>query len=239
MWHSELALLRKLLQDGDATLDPLQQLLLHLAGAHLCEALQLLADVIAGLILPLADEAVLLFGAARTVSHRAERRTAKLGDIGLHVLLITELVAHRLVGLLRVGLAVVTRFLVEVPDGGPAAGTRLEVAAVRSGPDLALRKKDVSEGNGGVAGVLFADCIPRRGLLDSSASSFGSDPTDEGRTASVDLALDPIIEIVRGQCFCMGGAHIHSANSGQQTRCQDDAGDHRTLGVVEAPPHDR
>jgi hypothetical protein len=33
----------------------------------------------------------------------------------------------------------------------------------------------------------------------------------------------------------MGGAHIRSANSGQQTRCQDGAGDHRTLGVVEAP----
>ena len=49
----------------------------------------------------------------------AQQGGAGLLDVALHVLSLLELIAHRLVRLLLVMLALVAGFLVEVSDGGP------------------------------------------------------------------------------------------------------------------------
>ena len=124
-------------------------------------------------------------------THGAERGAANVGDIRLHHLLVAELVAHGLVGLLVVGVAVVARRLVEVADRRPAPRAGREVAAVRAGADLGFGEQHVAERHGSVAGVLLRDSIPGRGLLASSASARVEHPVSCGQGGGQSAAPAP------------------------------------------------
>eukprot|EP00964_Phaeocystis_antarctica_P081426 scaffold50947_cov80-Phaeocystis_antarctica.AAC.1 len=216
----------ELLKDGDALPQPLLQVGLHGRATHALQPLELRLGAGEVGVLVLSDEAELLLAAAGAVGRLAERGAARLLDVGLHVLVLAELVAHGALGLLGVRRALVPRLGVEVPDRRPAAGARVVGAA-----DGLLREIDIAECHICVVLKRRRDCIPRGRLLPSSASSLGRNPADEERLAGVDGGLDEVVEAGLGALV-----HLVEVALGVDAREERDRRDaeHRGSGSSDA-----
>lgn len=185
-----LELCLELLEDGQTLVQPCQELRLHGVARHALEALNLLLHIghsssTSELVLPGLDEVLLLVAATSLSLHRAERRTSVLLDVLLQVWLTwAQLGTHGIAGLLLVLAALVSGLLIEVTDSRPPPGTRAALT------HLVLGEIDIAEDDIIVPGEFLDDCIPLRGLLDSSASPLTGDPPHEYGLASINPLFD-------------------------------------------------
>jgi hypothetical protein len=88
--------------------------------------------------------------------------------------------------------------------------------------NLVFGERDISKYNISVALEVFADFVPGRGLLDSSASALRSNPPNEHCLSCIDVCLDKLIRICCGE-FRGVFPMVVWVDPGVNGACQDSA----------------
>mmetsp|Transcript_9101 Transcript_9101/g.23165 ORF Transcript_9101/g.23165 Transcript_9101/m.23165 type:complete len:207 (-) Transcript_9101:237-857(-) len=184
----EVGLLRELLEDGNALLHPLLQVGFHASVSHLAQASKLLRDFGVARLAHFRDELLLLVRAPVVGFDVAQRGSGHLDNVVLHASFVAEFVAHgHAFVLFRIRRTSVPRFLVVVPDGGPATRSWVLRRTVRL-RHAVFAEDDIPKLHRRVVRILLRNCIPRRRLLASSASACRGDVAHHERFARVDDA---------------------------------------------------
>mmetsp|Transcript_21517 Transcript_21517/g.30148 ORF Transcript_21517/g.30148 Transcript_21517/m.30148 type:complete len:211 (-) Transcript_21517:121-753(-) len=172
----------ELLENSEALRYPLSESWLHLLTLHFVQASHLLVDVVDAFRFPLFSIFDLLLATTGPGSCGTQGRAAVLFDVSLHVLIVSELVAHSFGSLLIVSSPSISGLRIKEFNGRPTSPTRVVVAS-----DWLLGEVDVPKSYIRVVCKGLHDTVPCRRLLTSSASSFRGNPADEECLARIHL----------------------------------------------------